>query len=320
MINTQYDYKQIIKDIIEYLKKYTPKNSLYSLSIVGTLADPDHPLEIVNDIDILYIFEDAVQIGKKVRIDTNIYKSVVDLNNAISERFSNRVEIIPSYDCGPFKPIPEKNRIKIELHNLVYTVNRWIREEPIFLYDRARYFSLLYGRTSGSIYNIDNLSEYVVIRDLFGIDHCIQMIETKSIKYCIWEPDPNDESTMKIGVREIDLNEKSWENQCMLVELIFYGVIKSSVNSIRIYTKEVNNYKKDCDAFFPAFNDLESIEFLEVILELKDKYRQGQLTISDDILLPLSERSISYLKNLKVYLLEKHKKEHSLKPQKTCGF
>lgn len=119
VIKTQYNYKQIIKDIIEYLKKYTPKNGLYSLSIVGTLADPDHPLELINDIDILYIFEDAVKIGKKVRIDTNIYKSIVDLNNAISDSFSNSVEIISSYDCGPFKPILEMNKIKIELHNLM---------------------------------------------------------------------------------------------------------------------------------------------------------------------------------------------------------
>lgn len=306
MTRTQLDCKQAIKDIIEYLRKYTPRKGLYSLSIVGTLADQSHPLELINDIDILYIFEDAVQTGKKARIDKGIYESIVHLNKAISDKFSNKIEIISSYECGPFKPIPERNKIKVELHNLIYTINRWIREEPTFLYDRARFFKLLYGKTSGSIYNINSLSEYVVIRDLYGIDHCIQMIKTRSIKYCIWEADPKDESAMKIVVREIDLSEKTWKNQCMLMELILYGVIKSSVNSIRIYTKQVNNYKKDCSLFISEFTNLESNDFLKDILELKDKYRRGQLTISDDILLPLSERSISYLSNLKDYLLKKH--------------
>ena len=295
------DYTYIIERIIETIKENTPKNNLYSLAIVGSFANSQHKLEMINDIDILYIYDDAIFDGKHARIDRGIYFSILQLNKDIRNEFANDMEIISSYDCGPFKPIIDGKR-KIEIHNLIYTVNRWLREEPTFLYDRARLYRLLYGKPPSTIYDVKSFSIYSVIRDLYGIDHCLQMIRSKRIKYCVWEQDPNNINIMKIGVREKDIGESTYENMCRMLELIFYAVIRSTVNSIRIFTQEAHYYREDCKIFMSTFSNFKEKKFLKEILTLKDRYRNGKLRFDNKVVSRLSDNCITYLEELKMLL------------------
>ena len=296
------EYKAIVEDIIRYINENVEKDGLQSLTIVGSFADPNHKMEYLNDLDIFYIYDDAVEEGKRVRIRKDIHSSIVKLNDEIVELFSDDdIEVKPSYDCGPIKPVPNA-KIQIELHNLIYTVNRWLREEPIILFDRARLYRLLYGKPPGDIYNAEKISKYSVIRDIFGIDDCINMIKSKVVKYYIWEIDPKNENIMKIVKKEKNLQQNTQENLSRYIELIFYSVIKSSINSVRVFRGEANFAREDCDYFLNFCKKFEKKDFLIKILQLKDRYRAGKLKLTEGLVLDLANNGVEYLYKLKDFL------------------
>lgn len=293
------DLESIISDITYFANK----KGLFSLSIVGTLANPLHEFEEINDIDILYIYEDSMNDGKKSRISSEVYESIEELNRIIIDKYSRDYVIVSNYECGPFKPIPEAGVVKIELHNIIYTVNRWLKEEPSFLFDRARFHRLLYGKSPGDIYNVERLTKYTVIKDLFGIEHCIKMIKDKEIKYCIWEH--IDDENLKVGVKSKELQLDSYESKCKFIELIFYSIIKSSVNSVRIFTNNVSVYKIECEKFSQYFASMEYVDFLDEILHIKKEFRNNNLDLKLLDFTDLADRSIKFLYNLKQSLVVK---------------
>lgn len=300
-IEDELHYKNVIGGLIEYIKEKAPKKGLYSLSVVGAFANPNHKIELINDVDILYIYDDVVPYGKRARLSRSINSCIVQLNEEITSKFSNSIEIVPSYECGPFKPPPD-GKFKIEVHNIIYTINRWLREEPTFLFDRARLNRLLCGEPPGSISDVKQISKYAVIRDLYGIDHCIHMIKTKCIKYCIWEPDPANDQAMRISVKERDVGNLSNENLFAFMEFLFYSNIRPSVNSVRIITKQAHYYRQDCTRFVRIFKDFDMKELLGEVLDMKHKFRNNRLKINEDMAARLSTQVVLYLEKLKDYL------------------
>jgi len=74
------------------------------------------------------------------------------------------------------------------------------------------------------------------------------------------------------------------------------------VNAVRMITKSANDYRHDCLLFVNEFKEFDMREFLLQAIELKDKYRKGELNINGKFVHDLIHKSIQYLEKLKSFL------------------
>ncbi|MHA1853499.1 MAG: hypothetical protein ACTSUF_08315 [Candidatus Heimdallarchaeaceae archaeon] len=124
----------------------------------------------------------------------------------------------------------------------------------------------------------------------------------KHVKEYVWDIDPENENIMKIVKKEKNLQQNTQENLSRYIELIFYSVIKSSVNTVRVFRGEANFAREDCNYFLKTCKNFEERSFLEKILHLKDEYRTGKLKLNEEFVLNLGATSVQYLYKLKRFL------------------
>lgn len=302
--------KDEIEDITKFIAQNVRKKGLISLSVVGSFSDPEHKAEVVNDLDVLYIYEDYDPTIKKPRITEGIYQDVKKLYQKIENEFSSGIlDIVECERCGPFKPIPKKKPI-LEIHHILYTVNRWMREEPTFLLDRAKRFKKFEDSRldellePGDIYRINKISKYCVIRDFYGINHSLAMIKDKVITYCVWRKDPRVLRTRTVKSTYADISDhKNPEIQRALVELLCYSVIKCGLNAKRVYNSDFCEILRiEYEQYEDVFKDFEFKETFQKARDIKNQLRQSEFDMALDEIKKFEEEVVKYLLELRKWL------------------
>lgn len=203
-ISNEYD------EVIEKLK-----DNIISVFVIGSMRDPKQKLKQFNDYDIRFIL-------REMNIDT--YNILIDFNKKIKKNVMKLgIDVDYSFIIGPVRHITESS-INLLIHCIPMTIESLEGLPLTHRYSYSCNYRILYGEDVLEKFKKIRFSGNDIIECTEGINYCINMINTNTIKYTEWNLDDN---RLLIRDKEKIMNKK------MLFEVLRYSLMKSLDNTIK---------------------------------------------------------------------------------------
>ena len=264
---------QVIKKIIKDLKdNLSSDKNIVSVTLVGSLSNPNEPLKKFNDLDLVIICKNL-----NALFLNNLKNIAGQLKKAYS---SNKIGITHSFKIGPIKILSNKKRT-IMIHFLIYTENGYKKYESSLTRFSFKHYKPLVGLPLSKVNNISSVSVKDLFNKIDGIPAMKDWIIRKEVFYL--EPTPKG---IKVIKKKIKGN--------LYLEVMFYSVLRLASNMLRTRKIYAETDLKMCKLFEKKF----PIHFNKLPYEIysyKKRLRKGMLFDKYEIK-NIKDKSLNFIK------------------------
>ena len=286
MTKYQETIEDLIKDIKSRLREFGKENSVLSINFVGSFGGENHVPTIINDLDILILYDNVSEeiLQKNKDLLLSIEKDHIDKD----------VDILHSFVIGPQKFAPKKDA-NLLLHNLVYNIDEFKNESNLVIGSWKEWNKPIWGRKLDTIdarfkFVVPEIEPYDVISSPFGIDDCEKALEYGKLLAFTWNA-VEDRCVKQKTIIDI------MDNKYFYGEIIGYSVIYAILNSVRaVKRKKIS--KSESQELLPSLIDIKDVDLISDIIVFKEKIRENPKEISLKEIMHYKKRASLFLKNI----------------------
>jgi hypothetical protein len=268
----------IVRDVVKELRNMP---FIKSLTLVGSHADLEKPMETVNDLDFIVVVD---------RLTWDRYKKVGDAFRKVkADHETEDVGIHHEERIGPIK-MPVTRRINIILHQVLFDVESYVgRTErlPLSSYDWQRFQPLL-GCHLKEIAEAKGITAHDIMKTRGGIEDYINQIHEGSTSCLVYDRNSIEPKLEKRMIKVRGNQE---------VELLHNAMKNNIRNFMKLHLKDNFELTPEIiEKFFELFGNGKHRELYHEVSSLKAALRNGKHAEAD--MGALKKRTVRFLEEL----------------------
>ena len=251
----------------------------------------ERSVDHVMDLDLVCILRDPVT--------PKHLESVEAVCNDLSNLECKDVAIVHDLRVGPVKPLTDK-KVTVLIHLLLHSVDSY-RHSPLLLVQNSWQHEAqqLWGMRLEVVRRIDEVTLDMVQNGALGVRHCLELLEQRRNDYLGWtEIDGHNHLLMKpMSTHAITEHD--------LVELAFYGVLRSASNLLRCrlgVTQGIGIDEEDMHEFQSVFDGFRYASLPLELWRMKRVFRHSTRALSRQNTRTVIDCAGEFLTELDVYV------------------